>query len=117
MKEFFVKLFERSVEKNCAIKIPVDFVCAPKANLKDIIAENSGKGPANPVAEADADKSGEQNKTSGSKPSDGKQIDISEVQAASGNMEATGHSNTGIVIDPSFTPTCWPDAQIFYGKA
>jgi hypothetical protein len=33
MKEFFIKLFERSVEKNCAIKIPVDFVCAPKANL------------------------------------------------------------------------------------
>ena len=119
MKEFFVKLFERSVEKNCAIKIPVDFICAPKASLEQIVAENSGKGPAGVPAEGtDADKSGDVNKTQGSKASGGQPLDVSEVQQAnSANMEATGQSNTAVVYDPSFTPTNWADAQIFYGKA
>lgn len=42
MKEFFVRLYENSIEKGCEIKIPVDFVCAEKANLETIIA-NGGK--------------------------------------------------------------------------
>lgn len=59
MKEFFVKLFERSVEKNVAIKIPIDFICAPKATLKDIVKENSGKPqPSAPVEGTDPEKSG-----------------------------------------------------------
>jgi hypothetical protein len=70
MKEFFLKLFQKSVEKNCAIKIPVDFVCAPKGNLQDIMAENSGKAPAEVVPEGtEAEKSGNVNNTQGSKAS------------------------------------------------
>ena len=82
MKEFFLKLFQNSVEKNCAIKIPVDFICAPKASLSDIIAENSGKAPAEaPVEGTEPVKSGENaNETKGSKTSAPKELDVSEVQ-------------------------------------
>ena len=39
MKEFFVKLYEKSIEKSCEIKIPFDFICAPKDNLDQIVAQ------------------------------------------------------------------------------
>jgi hypothetical protein len=39
MKEFFVKLFEKSIEKGCKINLPVDFICAEKRKLEDIIAD------------------------------------------------------------------------------
>ena len=38
MKEFFLKLYNKSVEKDCEIKIPYDFICAPKDSLDNIIA-------------------------------------------------------------------------------
>ena len=34
MKEFFLRLYEKSVTKGCEIKIPVDFITAPKASLE-----------------------------------------------------------------------------------
>ena len=34
MKEFFIKLFQKSVESNCKIHLPVDFICAPKKELQ-----------------------------------------------------------------------------------
>jgi len=40
MKEFFIKLFNKSIIKGCQIKLPVDFICSAKANLDEIIAEN-----------------------------------------------------------------------------
>lgn len=34
MKEFFLRLYDKSIEKGCEIKIPIDFVTAPKASLE-----------------------------------------------------------------------------------
>ena len=54
MKEFFVKLFEKSVECNCKIILPCDFVCAKKQELKDIVTSGSrpdGTNASLPVGE------------------------------------------------------------------
>jgi len=37
LKEFFIRLYEKSIDKGCEIKIPVDFVTAEKDNLQSII--------------------------------------------------------------------------------
>jgi len=37
MKEFFIRLFEKSIEKNCEVKLPVDFQCSEKATLEEIV--------------------------------------------------------------------------------
>lgn len=81
MKEFFVKLFEKSVEKGVEIKIPVDFVTAEKQTLEEIQADVAEKEAAGAGQEADPNaaeavskpKTGEQ--TSGAAG----QLDISEV--------------------------------------
>jgi hypothetical protein len=39
MKEFFIRLFEKSIEKGCKIILPVDFICAEKRSLEEIIAD------------------------------------------------------------------------------
>jgi len=68
MKEFFVKLFERSIEKGVEIRIPCDFITAEKQTLEEIVAEEAEKEAAGGGPEADAgegkaktgEKSGEQ---------------------------------------------------------
>ena len=62
MKEFFIKLFEKSVTKGCVINLPVDFIVSAKQPLEDLITENAGK--VKPVGDAtDPAKTGEQNNT------------------------------------------------------
>lgn len=34
MKEFFIKLFNKSIIKGCQIKLPVDFIISPKVPLE-----------------------------------------------------------------------------------
>lgn len=58
MKEFFIKLFQKSVEANCKIHLPVDFICAPKKELQKIMTENSGKPPIATEVSQPAEKSG-----------------------------------------------------------
>lgn len=69
MKEFFLKLFDKSIAKGCAINLPVDFICAEKQALEELITENAGKvKPATGIADAsDPAKTGEQNNTQLSK--------------------------------------------------
>lgn len=81
MKEFFVKLLEKSIVKGCAIRLPVDFICSEKAPLEDILAENAGKGKSGGLnAEAqNAGNTGEQKTHDSNKKSDAN-LEISEVQ-------------------------------------
>ena len=53
MKEFFVKLFEKSVEKGVEIKIPVDFVTAERQTLEEITADVAEKEAAGTGQETD----------------------------------------------------------------
>lgn len=43
MKEFFIKLFNKSIIKGCQIKLPVDFIVSAKVPLEQIIQENASK--------------------------------------------------------------------------
>jgi 3-phosphoglycerate kinase len=50
MKEFFIKLFNKSIIKGCQIKLPVDFIVATKLPLEQLIQEHGSKvrSSANP---------------------------------------------------------------------
>ena len=86
MKEFFLKLFNKSVEKGCKIHLPVDIVAAEKASFDEIMndaANRAKSGGGLGGGEGDgAVKSGEQQ--TGSKKSIAQQeqanLEISEIQ-------------------------------------
>ena len=58
MKEFFIKLFNKSILKGCQIKLPVDFICAPKAPTEQIVAENASKMKSGALGGEEAMKTG-----------------------------------------------------------
>lgn len=66
MKEFFVRLYEKSVEKGCEIKVPIDFITAPKASLESIIA-HAGKADTKPKVEEEEPVTTGAKKTTGGK--------------------------------------------------
>lgn len=42
LKEFMLKLFEKSIEKDCQIILPSDFVCAEKLPLEELKEKAAG---------------------------------------------------------------------------
>jgi hypothetical protein len=114
MKELFIKLFSKSVEANCKIVLPVDFVCAPKNNLQAIIDANSGK-PSAADAAASPDKTG-----TGSAADPSKSAlpigEVSEMQQVNSGFDELSRI-ASVKYDAHFKPAHWADAQIFYGAS
>ena len=128
MKEFFLKLFNKSVEKGVKIHLPLDIVCSEKASFDEIMNDaankaKSGGGLGGGEGGADGPgKSGEQQ--TGSKKSIAQQeqanLEISEIQKVQSDKEIGGPGegkSKAVAFETTFKPNHWTDAQIFYGKA
>jgi hypothetical protein len=115
MKEFFLKLFSKSVEANCKIILPVDFVCAPKRTLQEIIESNSGKPPAADDRAASPEKQGT---GSGDLSKSALPLgEVSELQQVNSGFEEFSKGASPMKYDAYFKPAHWADAQIFYGAS
>lgn len=52
LKEFMIKLFNRAVEKDCEIVLPMDFVTAEKSSLEEIVASSPSRlGQSKPTVD------------------------------------------------------------------
>ena len=87
MKEFFIRLFEKSIEKNCEVKLPVDFQCSEKATLEEIVKatqlELAGDGAQETMKSADQKDETKESKKS--IPEQNAKLDVSEIQKVEGN--------------------------------
>jgi len=45
LKEFMLKVLNKAIDRGCQVKIPIDFICAKKEELDDIIKEVA-RGPS-----------------------------------------------------------------------
>jgi len=117
LKEFMLKLFEKSIEKECQILLPIDYVCAEKQPLEDIV--NKATGPSKQDKEGgvagDSPLGDQRAGQTVSKASlEGAKIELSEIQKEE-QIEILDKKSGSFAYDPSFKPAHWADAQIFYG--
>mmetsp|Transcript_40212 Transcript_40212/g.61376 ORF Transcript_40212/g.61376 Transcript_40212/m.61376 type:complete len:152 (+) Transcript_40212:585-1040(+) len=56
VREFWVKVFNKSVENNCELKFPIDFICAKPEPLEEILQDKKGVAPVDSKADLTKDK-------------------------------------------------------------
>lgn len=78
LKEFMLRLFEKSIEKECQIILPADFVCAEKLPLEELA--NKAASTRQLEKEAAEGKEGEKiDQTVSKKSLEGGKLELSEV--------------------------------------
>ncbi len=68
VREFWVKVFNKAVERDCDLKFPIDFVCAKLETLEEIIQDRKGVAPTDSKGDLTKDKQTTE-QTGGSKKS------------------------------------------------